>query len=153
MLRKRSRSMMGGMVASPTPTVPISGDSMTVMTVPVPGKARARMIAAIQPAVPPPTITMRLIRLLSVIATPIRTIERKKKHRHSGGNRRGGARALEFALHAEEVTATAVIIGEWQVLPLQVGVLRGVGDVLRREKHTHGLVEVVPDLRIQLPVG
>ena len=29
--------------------------------VPVPGSARARMLAAIQPAVPPPTIAMRLI--------------------------------------------------------------------------------------------
>jgi hypothetical protein len=37
MLRNRSASMMGGMVASPTPTVPISGDSITVIAVPVPG--------------------------------------------------------------------------------------------------------------------
>ena len=61
MLRKRSRSMIGGMVASPTPTVPMSGDSITAIAVPVPGRARARMLAAIQPAVPPPTMAMRWI--------------------------------------------------------------------------------------------
>ena len=58
---------MGGIVASPTPTVPMSGDSITVMAVPVPGSARASMLAAIQPAVPPPTIAMRLICRLSAI--------------------------------------------------------------------------------------
>src|ERR1700691_4112564 len=60
-LRNRSRSTRGGMVASPTPTLPISGDSMTVMAHPVPGKARANMLAAIQPAVPPPTMAMLFI--------------------------------------------------------------------------------------------
>ena len=54
--------MIGGMVASPTPIVPMSGDSMTVMAQPKPGRARARMAAAIQPAVPPPTMAMRLSR-------------------------------------------------------------------------------------------
>src|ERR1700676_1933345 len=56
--------MIGGMVASPTPTVPMSGDSITVITVRVPGRARAKMLAAIQPAVPPPTMAMRLIRVV-----------------------------------------------------------------------------------------
>jgi len=44
-------------------TVPISGDSISVMAVPVPGSERASMLAATQPAVPPPTIAMLLIRL------------------------------------------------------------------------------------------
>jgi hypothetical protein len=42
------------------------------MTVPVPGRARAKMLAAIQPAVPPPTIAMRLICLVSLIAQALR---------------------------------------------------------------------------------
>src|SRR5580704_3073931 len=63
MLRNRSTSMMGGIVASPTPTVPMSGDSITVMTVPVPGRARDNMLAASHPAVPPPTMAMLRIRL------------------------------------------------------------------------------------------
>jgi hypothetical protein len=61
MLRKRNKSRIGGMVASPTPTVPISGDSTTLMAHPVPGMARAKMLAAIQPAVPPPTMAIRLM--------------------------------------------------------------------------------------------
>src|SRR6202035_2435062 len=64
--------MMGGIVASPTPTVPMSGDAMTVMTVAVPGRPRAKMLAAIQPAVPPPTIAMRLICLVSLIVQALR---------------------------------------------------------------------------------
>jgi len=43
------------------------------MTVPVPGSARARMLAAIQPAVPPPTIAMRLICKLFDIAPNLET--------------------------------------------------------------------------------
>jgi hypothetical protein len=45
----------------------MSGDSITVMTHPVPGNDLARMLAAIHPAVPPPTIAMRLIWLGSLI--------------------------------------------------------------------------------------
>jgi hypothetical protein len=64
------------MVASPTPTVPISGDSMTVMAHPVPGKARANMPAAIQPAVPPPTMAILFIWELSGML--IRTFDRER---------------------------------------------------------------------------
>src|SRR4051812_41157547 len=46
-----------GMVASPTPTVPISSDSTNVMDARLPRK-RANVAAATQPAVPPPAITI-----------------------------------------------------------------------------------------------
>ena len=44
------------MVASPTPTVPISSDSTKVMSSVLP-MTLPRAAAAIQPAVPPPAIT------------------------------------------------------------------------------------------------
>src|SRR5271154_3358114 len=62
MLKNRKRSIIGGMVASPTPMMPISGDSTTVIAVRVPGRARASMLAAIHPEVPPPTMAMRRMR-------------------------------------------------------------------------------------------
>src|SRR5690348_14901887 len=49
-----------GIVASPTPTVPISADSISRISRRGPN-ARAKSAAAIQPAVPPPTITTRRI--------------------------------------------------------------------------------------------
>src|SRR5690348_6247596 len=49
-----------GIVASPTPTVPISADSIRRISRCGPS-ARASSAAAIQPAVPPPTITTRRI--------------------------------------------------------------------------------------------
>jgi hypothetical protein len=45
-----------GIVASPTPTVPISSDSSSVMSSVRPNW-RASAVAVIQPAVPPPRIT------------------------------------------------------------------------------------------------
>lgn len=49
------------MVASPTPTAPIAVDSMTSMQQP-PRVELAKAAAAIQPADPPPMMTMRRIR-------------------------------------------------------------------------------------------
>ena len=62
-------------MASPTPMVPISGDSMTVIAIPVPRNARASMLADSQPAVPPPTMTMERI-LRSLAASPLEAIVR-----------------------------------------------------------------------------
>src|SRR6267154_930737 len=55
---------IGGIVASPTPMMPISGDSMTRMPTPPGMRRRPRMAAAIQPAVPPPTMAISRTRLL-----------------------------------------------------------------------------------------
>src|SRR5271167_2730852 len=158
--------MMGGMVASPTPTVPMSGDSITVMIVPVPGSARANMLAAIQPAVPPPTIAMRLICKLSAIP---RNLDMRESHRTARrvpagartaagtlSHRRtclgcGGA-GLELALYAEVEAATPVIIRERLIRPLQVRMLRFVGKVLHGEQDTDVLVEVVARLRVERPI-
>src|SRR6185503_18165165 len=52
---------IGGIVASPTPIVPISGDSITVIRAGLFFSTRASNAAAIQPAVPPPTIAMLCI--------------------------------------------------------------------------------------------
>ena len=51
---------IGGIVASPTPTVPISSLSISVIVQPV-RIALASAAAVIQPAVPPPTITTERI--------------------------------------------------------------------------------------------
>src|SRR6185312_15600488 len=48
---------MGGIVASPTPTIPISSDSTTVIDVVPFSCNRQSAAAAIHPAVPPPTMT------------------------------------------------------------------------------------------------
>src|ERR1700759_123930 len=49
---------MAGTVASPTPTVPISDDSTTVIATGGRSKCRPNMAATIQPAVPPPATTI-----------------------------------------------------------------------------------------------
>ncbi len=56
------------MVASPTPTMPISSDSIRVMLYFSVPKTLDRAEAAIQPAVPPPTTT--ILRILPAIGTP-----------------------------------------------------------------------------------
>jgi hypothetical protein len=49
--------VIGGMVASPTPTVPISADSTRVIRICCGVKSLEKKAADIHPAVPPPTIT------------------------------------------------------------------------------------------------
>ena len=60
--------------------------------------------------------------------------------------------SLQFALHAQEEAASAVVIGERQVRPLQVGVLHRIRQILDRDEYTHMPVEVVAYLTIELPV-
>ena len=54
-------SIIDGIVASPTPIVGIFGDSMSSISQPELFNDRDKIEAAIQPAVPPPTITYLLI--------------------------------------------------------------------------------------------
>jgi hypothetical protein len=58
--RKRWKVRIVGIVASPTPTVPISSDSISTMSSKGP-RCFDSAAAATQPAVPPPAITTRLI--------------------------------------------------------------------------------------------
>src|SRR5690348_15765905 len=71
-----------GIVASPTPTIPISSDSISV-TENRGTQKRASAAAAIHPAVPPPTTTIRretrsLIRRLS--GNPAASMRRRSRH-------------------------------------------------------------------------
>src|SRR5262245_2064123 len=51
---------MGGIVASPTPIVPMSSDSTSAISWRPPASILPNAAATIQPAVPPPTMRMRL---------------------------------------------------------------------------------------------
>src|SRR5882672_2847592 len=98
-LRRNSSSLMprallnkriGGMVASPTPIVPMSGDSMTRIAPKPRPTRRARIAAAIQPAVPPPTMAMSRTRLCTLLTDEPRMC------------RQGADRLLDHRAHAEQ---------------------------------------------------
>src|ERR1043165_4626562 len=50
-----------GVEPSPTPMMPTTGDSSTVISTPRATSALAKIIAVIHPAVPPPTMATRLM--------------------------------------------------------------------------------------------
>src|SRR5262245_55131845 len=102
--RKRRKSMIPGIVASPTPIVGMSGDSTSWIEHVRPSFLPSAA-AAIQPAVPPPTIAIRLMRL-SV----------------------GMDDSSEVAADAEQYTSRPRIEGERQVLELQVLALVLLGE-------------------------
>ena len=63
---RRLKVIIGGMVDSPTPTVPIASDSISVTSTVRP-MVRAMAAAAIHPAVPPPATTTRRMRPAALI--------------------------------------------------------------------------------------
>ncbi len=120
--------MIPGIVASPTPTVGISGDSMSWIEHVGP-TFLANALAAIQPAVPPPTMAIRLMRP-SVCMDDF----------------------SEVAADAEQYAPRPRLEGERQVLVLQVLTLILFGQVDRFQRHTELVVELVGDLRVDLVV-
>src|SRR5450432_2998973 len=171
MFKNRSRSMIGGIVASPTPTIPISGDSITVMTVRVPGRARANMPAASQPAVPPPTIAMLVIRL-SPAALEICWVSdiRDQTLVSTGESERLGsagiaalplpqpllrlrlAPGLQLALYTEEQAPSHIVVREWLIGELQIGVHFFIRQVDNRHQDPEVRTKIVFQLAVQLPI-
>src|SRR5262245_50311128 len=120
MPRKRRKSRIGGIVASPTPTVPISVDSISSI-VHVDPSTRASALAAIHPAVPPPTMAMRRMRR-SLVASAMKP----RLEMHAGADPPSAPadfRSLHLQLEAEEVAPPRVGVRERHILELQVGVL------------------------------
>src|SRR5687767_10555968 len=69
MLSSRWNARIGGIVDSPTPTVPISSDSTSVTST-IPRNCWDSAAAAIQPAVPPPAITTLFISMFMSAIEP-----------------------------------------------------------------------------------
>src|SRR5688572_4223800 len=124
-------SWIAGIVASPTPTMPISEDSTSVMVSRGPS-TRARAAAAIQPAAPPPAMTTDLT---SWSATLEFVGQRQRVHR-----------------------AVLLILDQVELRIADIGQLEGlVGEVGPSHAHTQpsheSFLELVADLRIQQRLG
>src|SRR6185369_14093369 len=126
--RNLRKSMIPGIVASPTPMVGMSGDSMSWIEH-VRSTFLAKALAAIQLAVPPSTIAIRLIRPSVCIA------------------------CSEVAADAEQYAPRTRLEGERQVLVLQILTLILFGQVDRFQRHAQPVAELVGELRIDLVVA
>src|SRR5215510_12191491 len=73
------KTRIGGMVASPTPMVPISSDSMSVISSNEPSWCDSAA-AASQPAVPPPAMTTFFTDLESTLPLRASTIQAVQEH-------------------------------------------------------------------------
>src|SRR5690554_2957880 len=102
--------LIGGMVDSPTPTVPIASDSTSCICNCL-LKNRASMAAAIQPEEPPPTISTRFIDC-SVIVFPTTVSPAKKKPLLQVSTIAGAClhTHLEAVIHAQQVVGAKALV-------------------------------------------
>src|SRR6478609_1372399 len=101
MRRDSLKARRCGTVASPTPTMPMSSDSTSTIAQPLSFSVCARPAAAIQPAVPPPTMTMLFSRssVIEPIVAPFAATNSKafRSELHAQGHAHGPRHASDVA--------------------------------------------------------
>src|SRR6185503_15220990 len=103
---------IAGIVASPTPTMPISEDSMSVI-VSLGPSTRASAAAHIQPAVPPPAMTTALISRFATRQASQGTRVREKApvdHDRRGPCRKRRQRLLEDVAHCQRIHRPVLLV-------------------------------------------
>src|SRR5438105_5269806 len=127
-LSKKPRSH--GVEPSPTPMMPTAGDSSTAISMPLLMNASAKIIAVIQPAVPPPTMTT-FLKVGGIFVS------------------RGASPAEYDWLKTVAVGPSVLIAGAARLFPRRpVGVAPGVEHHRRRAVDERGHQPLVPGRRI-----
>src|SRR3546814_1539148 len=141
------------MVASPTPTVPIS--SLSTSRIDRPSIVRDSAAAAIQPAVPPPTITTFVMRLSPTLPIPSRAAPPEDGRSAAGGPDVSPGPPVLSELVGDarhEVAAIILIVADLARVAVVIGHDRLVGKVGRLEKYAQpferAALEGIADLRV-----